>query len=76
MALRRLHGSRYSHPSARSCLRRRQAHFQYIMYTGQPTYSAALTAFIELGGGDDEQKNSICRPLPVTGDLSTSPATY
>ena len=46
---------------------------QYILYTGQPTYSAALTAFIELGGDDDEHKNSICTPLPVTGDLLDVP---
>ncbi len=46
---------------------------QYIVYTGQPTYSAALTAFIELGGDDDERKNSICRPLPITGDLLDVP---
>jgi hypothetical protein len=46
---------------------------QYIMYTGLPTYSAALTAFIELGGDDDDYKNSICRPLPVTGDLLDVP---
>jgi hypothetical protein len=46
---------------------------QYVVYGGQPTYSAAVTAFIELAGDDDEHKNSICRPLPVTGDLLDVP---
>jgi hypothetical protein len=46
---------------------------QYIVYSAQPTYSAALTAFIELGGEDDEHKNAICRPLPVTGELLDVP---
>jgi hypothetical protein len=46
---------------------------QYIMYGGHPTYSAALTAFIELRYDDDAPKNEICRPLPITGDLSDIP---
>ena len=46
---------------------------QHIVYTGQPTLSAALTAVIELVGRDDEEKNSLCAPLPVTGDLLDVP---
>ncbi len=46
---------------------------QYVVYTGQPTYSAAMTALIELVGEDDEHKNSLCPPLPVTGNLLDVP---
>jgi len=46
---------------------------QYIVYGGLPTYSAALTAFIELVGDDDDHKNSLCSPMPITGDLIDIP---
>lgn len=46
---------------------------QYTVYGGLPTYSAALIAFIELVGGDDDHRNAICAPLPVTGDLIDIP---
>jgi hypothetical protein len=46
---------------------------QYIVYTGQPTFSAALTGLIEIVGRDDMEKNSLCSPLPVTGDLLDVP---
>jgi hypothetical protein len=46
---------------------------QYIMYAGQPTFSAALTAFIEVVGRDDAEKNALCAPLPVSGDLLDVP---
>jgi hypothetical protein len=42
---------------------------QYVMFGGFPTYSAALTAFVELTQKDDEAKNALCSPLPVTGAL-------
>jgi hypothetical protein len=46
---------------------------QYIMYGGHPTYSAALTAFIELRFDDDARKNEICSPLPISGHLTDVP---
>lgn len=46
---------------------------QYAVYAGQPTFSAALTAFIELVCDDDDRKNSMCSPIPVTGDLLDIP---
>jgi hypothetical protein len=46
---------------------------QYAVYGGMPTYSAALTAFIELVGCDDDRKNSMCSPIPITGDLIDIP---
>ena len=46
---------------------------QYAIYGGQPTYSAALTAFIELVVDDDDRKNSMCSPVPITGDLIDIP---
>lgn len=46
---------------------------QCVVYGGLPTFSAALTAFIELVGDGDEGKNSICRPAPITGDLVDIP---
>ena len=51
----------------------RRITLQYVVYGGLPTFSAAITAFIELVCDDDERKNSICSPLPVTGDLTDIP---
>ena len=46
---------------------------QYVVYGGMPTYSAALTAFIELVCDDNDRKNSMCSPIPITGDLVDIP---
>ncbi len=46
---------------------------QYAIYSGMPTFSAALTAFIEIVGDDDDRKNSMCSPIPITGDLVDIP---
>jgi hypothetical protein len=46
---------------------------QYIMYTGQPTFSGALTALIESAYDDDDRKNSLCTPLPISGQLLDVP---
>ena len=46
---------------------------QYVVYGGMPTFSAALTAFVELVGEDDDRKNSMCSPIPITGDLIDIP---
>ncbi len=41
---------------------------QYVLFGGFPTYSAALVAYVELTQ-DEDDKNTLCRPLPVTGNL-------
>ena len=46
---------------------------QYVIYGGQPTYSATLIAFVELEQLDDDAKNLICHPIPVSGNLTDVP---
>ncbi|HXW34929.1 MAG TPA: NAD(P)-binding protein [Acidimicrobiales bacterium] len=46
---------------------------QYVMYSGLPTYSAAMTAYVELTQPDDAVKNTLCRPMPITGNLLDVP---
>jgi hypothetical protein len=46
---------------------------QYLMFGGFPPYGAALTAYVELTHEDDELKNALCRPLPITGELADVP---
>jgi hypothetical protein len=46
---------------------------QYVMFSGFPTYSAALTAYVEVSERDDDRKNELCRPLPITGELLDVP---
>lgn len=48
---------------------------QYVVYGGMPTFSAAITAIVELAGDDDAGKNALCSPLPLTGNLADIPRT-
>jgi hypothetical protein len=82
------HGSVPTHPNwlyvdcSSSGLRRRppvavfgedRVTLQYVVNGGQPTYSAALTAYVELTQEGDVTKNSLCHPMPITGDVMDLP---
>jgi hypothetical protein len=41
----------------------------------QPTFSAALTAWVEAHVGDDAARNRLCAPVPFPHRLATYPAT-
>jgi hypothetical protein len=47
---------------------------QYLVWGGQPTLSAAITAYVETRVVDEAEKNALCRPLPMTGDADDIPA--
>ncbi len=51
----------------------RRITLQYVIYGAQPTYSATLIAFVELEQLDDDAKNLICHPIPVSGELTDVP---
>ncbi len=54
--------------------RQQRITLQYVIYGGLPTYSAAITAFVELVCDGDARKNAICTPLPITGELTDIPS--
>jgi hypothetical protein len=50
-----------------------QITLQYLVYGGHPTLSSAIAAHVELTGAADDEKNELCRPLPITGHAADYP---
>jgi hypothetical protein len=46
---------------------------QYLVWGGQPTLSAAITGYVEARVADDDERNALCTPLPMTGDAADIP---
>jgi hypothetical protein len=46
---------------------------QYLVYSGQPTLGAAITAYVEVAFTDEDEKRALCQPIPLTGDATEIP---